>query len=161
MESLKIITKDGLGKTRIRSIVLFTLATIDLIWTSNFNLESNISPKWFWQLTWETRIWLKNTWEWLASWVFLLKISSCAFFEKSRLKLLFHWNAHLRISSKSPLRLLVVVSNFLTVEKRPCHRRITWGQTEDYRISHWYRYGKIREPTMEPWGTPVLTLAQD
>ena len=35
----------------------------------------------------------------------------------SVLKLLFQWTSHLLIFYKSPLRLLVLVSDFLTVEK--------------------------------------------
>ena len=41
----------------------------------------------------------------------------CACFEGSVLKLLFRWKSYLLIFSKSLLRILVVVSDNLTVEK--------------------------------------------
>ena len=50
--------------------------------------------------------------------VILLKITSGACLDGSGLKLIFHWKTHSLISFKSLLRLSVVVSDFLTVEKR-------------------------------------------
>ena len=85
---------------------------------SNANLESKISPKCFWEWKWETGTMLKNITGRLTLVIFLLNITSCAWFEGSGLKLIFHSMGNLLISFKSLLRLLVVVSDFLTLEKK-------------------------------------------
>ena len=99
--------------------MVLELVKIILTWMSRGTFESKYSPRCFWESAMLTGILLKNTLGWVFLVVFLLKMTSSAFFVGSVLNLIFHWKAHLFISSRSLFKLLAVLSGTLTVEEYP------------------------------------------
>ena len=82
-------------------------------------------------------------------------------FCRVRLKLIFHWKAHLSISFRSLLGLLAVLSGSWTVE----HSHVPSANNFGLHCRLWdkslmYIRNKTG-PNIEPWRTPALILAQD
>ena len=86
---------------RIRPIVLFILHSTASRCFSKDNRVSRMIPRYFWDVVC-IALWLLNTSVGCdIALDFRLKITSCACFLGSGLKLIFHWNAHLFIFAKS------------------------------------------------------------
>ena len=65
-----------------------------LIHSWKSGLTSTIIPTCLWLIAWRTTILLKFNDGWFRLLFFLEKTTSCAGLWESRLKLIFHWNAH-------------------------------------------------------------------
>ena len=74
-------------------IVLFVLLNTIFRCSSNVNLTSKIIPRYFWDLTWETLLLLKNRRGCVAIFSFLLNIISWDCLLRSGLKVNFHGKA--------------------------------------------------------------------
>ena len=85
----------------IRLIVLFILhSTVSRCFSKN-NRVSRMTPRCFWDVVCITLLLLNTGGGRNIALDFRLKVTSCACFLGSELKLIFHWNDHLFIFSKS------------------------------------------------------------
>ena len=101
-----------------RPIVFFTLANTMSRWSWNVNLESNNTPRSFWEIFCEMSVLLKNNLRCDTLWSFLLNETSWACLLGSAFRLIFHWNAQLLILFKSSLSFFAEALTSLTKEKR-------------------------------------------
>ena len=128
---------------------------------SKDTLKSKCRPKCFWESALLTWILLKNILGWMFLVIFLLKITSWAFFVGSGTKFIFQWKAHLFISFRSLLRLLAVLSESLLAENRNVSSAnnlgLHWGLPDK---SLMYTRNKSG-PNIELWEAPALILVQD
>ena len=88
-------------------------------------------------------------------------MTSWACFVRSVLKLVSHCKAHLFISFKLLLKLLAAILDSITVENRDVlsanNLGLHWRLSDRLLMYIRNRSGRY----IEPWGTPVLILAQD
>ena len=128
---------------------------------SRDTFKSKCRPNLFGESALLTQILLKNILGWMFLVIFLLKITSWAFFVGSGTKFIFQWKAHLFISFRSLLRLLAVLSESLLAENRNVSSAnnlgLHWGLPDK---SLMYTRNKSG-PNIELWETPALILVQD
>ena len=115
------VTKDWLGKKAwsLRNNHFFTLLFTFLFRCSwKFDLVSRCYiPRWFWEGTCWTELWLKQTWLWFIFWSFFENRSSWACLLRSGLKFIFHWIGQFLILFRSLFKLFVDVFILWTIEK--------------------------------------------
>ena len=142
---------------RISPIVLFILHSTVSRFLSKGNQVSRMIPRCFWDVVCITLLLLNTTEGCNVALDFRLKLTSCACFLGSGLKRIFHWNDRLFIFAKSLFssRAEVLLSwitehndvssgNSLSIEDNPSDKSLIFIKNNN-------------GPSMEPWGTPVLT----
>ena len=97
---------------------LFALEIIEETWSDKFSFSSNIIPKCFWCVLLITSSLLKNNGEWIGLISLPEKITSCACFEGSGLKDIFHWKARELIFSRSWFKSDAELLELKTVENK-------------------------------------------
>ena len=144
----------------MRSIVLFILHSTVSRCFSKDNLVSRMIPRCLWDGACITLLLLNTSGGCDIALDFWLKMTSCACFFESGLKLIFHWNAHLFIfpkllfSSRSEVLLSWITenkdmlsANNLAFEDNPSDKSLIYIKNNN-------------GPSMDPWGTPTLTSDQ-
>ena len=94
------------------------------------------------------------------SWILQEKIASWACLLGSGLKLIFHWNAQLLIFLKSLIKWLTEVLTLCTMKKRDLSSAQRLAVVDRSSDSSLMSIKNNSGPSMEPWGTPALMLAQ-
>ena len=105
---ISVVLGNKFGSLRKRRTVLLTLANTLPRCSSNVNMKSNMTPRWFWEKIWETFLLLETKGLWVNQFDLQLKITSWAYLLESGLQLIFHWSARLLTyfeSSFNPLQM--------------------------------------------------------
>ena len=160
-KSLYIVISVVLGKKfcnlRIRPIVLFILHSTVCWFFSKDNRLSRMIPRCFCDVVCITLL-LNTSGGCDIALDFRLKMTSCACFLGSGLKIIFHWNAHLfsfaksQFSSRAKLSWIteskdVSSANSLTFKDNPSDKPLIYIKNNN-------------GPSEEPWETSALTLDQ-
>ena len=104
---------------------------------------------------WETLLLLlKHKGGWQTVFSFLKKITSWACLLRSRLKLIFHWQAHCFTLARSLLSSEVIITESWITEKREVSSAKRLVLEDKPSAKSLTNIKNNNGPRMEPWGTP-------
>ena len=138
-------------------IPLFAFKIFELIWPWKFNFSSTYQPRCFWHAVRATGAILKAIDGWHTLTVFLKNITSCACFESSGLKFIFHLYAKWEVIFRSLSSWVAEILGSYTVENNDVSSANSF--TVDWKFSgRLFMYiRKSNGPKRETCGTPAST----
>ena len=162
MNELEVLSNEDLGNTFWifwRSEVIF-LNLFKVLWRCFLKLscEPRTIPKSFREIGWITKLRLKKKksgrWYWYL--VSGLKITSCAWFDRSGLKFIFLWNTQLLILVRSCFKYFADEFTFLIKEN--CE--VSWTKNFALILDHLINCLCISKTILSPWGSLEEVLLQ-
>ena len=128
--------------------------------SSNINLDSSITSRYFWDDDWETLVLLNTNGGWYISFASRLKMTSWACLVESVLKFIFHCKVQLFIIFKPLLRSFADVWVLYTTENKEVSSANSFTLVVRPSVRWLMQIKNNIEPRIEPWGTPALVFFQ-